>query len=142
MALAHARVALGSLTSSAALRRMRCRPYYAKTFDYAVTPAQNLSDYKGILRSFASTGGIWQERWDIGVPINSVAGAYTGAAVTTYSADAASSEPYNETAPGTWGGGAVVSVIGGTSIDMQETSAAGGDADDRIALHATLEAEF
>jgi len=121
----------------------RCRSYYAKTFDYAVTPAQNLSDYKGVLRTYGQvTTGAWDERWELGVWLNNVAGAYTGATLTGYSPEAASDQPYNVAAASTYGGGAVVAVIGGTSVVLSETAPAAGDQNDELIFHATLECEF
>ena len=121
----------------------RCRPYYVKTFDYAVTPAQDSESELGILESRGMRDtGQWSDRWDFGFQLFNVAGAYTGATATFYSPSEASAEPYNVAADADYGGGAVVSSFGGSSINMHGTGAAGADGDDRLQVHCAIEAEF
>lgn len=121
----------------------RCRPYYVKTFDYAVTPAQNTGSPYGLLESRgATTTGQWSDRWDFGFHLFSVGGAYVGATVTFYSPSEASALPYNIAGAGDYGGGAVVRTGGASSINMYGTTADAADAGDRLQVHCTIEAEF
>ena len=121
----------------------RCRPYYTKTFDYAVTPAENSGSVLGVLESRGeTTGGQWSDRWDFGFQLFNVAGAYTGATATFYSPSVASEFPLNVASGLDYGGGVVVSSFGGSSINMHGTGAAGADSGDRLQVHCAIEAEF
>lgn len=121
----------------------RCRPYYTKTFDYAVTPAENSGSVLGVLESRGeTTGGQWSDRWDFGFQLFSVAGAYTGATATFYSPSFASGLPLNVAEGNDYAGGAVVSSFGGSSINMHGTTLNSTDAGDRLQVHCAIEAEF
>ena len=119
----------------------RCRPYYVKTFDYAVTPGQAKGDL-GVLQTFASSTGQWFDRWDFGFQLFNVAGSYAGATAIFYSPNLASGLPFNKDDNDTYLGGNVVRNGSGSSISMYGTTFGAADAGDRIQVHCTIETEF
>jgi len=120
----------------------RCRPYYVKTFDYAVAPAENTGSYVGIITAGGLANGRLIGKWDFGFHLNNVAGAYTGLSIKYFSPSEATEVPWNEEAGGPYGGGALTSSTGGTNLNFSSATPAAGDANDRLSVHCAIEAEF
>jgi hypothetical protein len=115
-----------------------CQRYYEKTFDYGVAPVQNSTDYNGALNGTGSgaigsgVGTIYID-WEFKVEKHKVG------TVTMYNPAAANASARNVT-DGT--DTALTADPGTRSVYFVSTAADNTDNEDRMAIHASVQAEL
>jgi hypothetical protein len=119
-----------------ALNLLRCQRYYAKTFAYATAPAQNAGDV-GALCYFAYVAGATtsSQRWSFPATMRSTP------TIVTYSTGAASANWWNHS-DGAASGTAATQSLGDSGVTIQNGQAAGDGVGERIAVHASADAEL
>jgi hypothetical protein len=107
--------------------------YYCKTFNYSIAPAQNLSNYDGVIGFISQGNIIWDAMWRYPVEMRT-----TPSTITTYSPNTATANWSNNTdTPG-----ASIVNAGSTGLTIRASSPTPGAASRSYTIQASASAEL